>query len=616
MAKPGYFERKVEQNKGDSGKLWAHLKSLGYAKVGGGSSKIVLEENGNKVFEPLPVSNIFNRFYTTVASDLVSKLPTPSGVFSTTSRHFRSLYGRLRNRDAFVISPVSRAFIRKQLLTLNPKKAIGLDNVSSRFLRDAAEGIIEPISHIVNLSIMTENVPVSFKHARVVPLFKKGSTIDPGNYRPVSVLNVLSKILERAVCSQMNEYLDRRKILFENQSGFRGRYSTDTCLADLTDYVKGEMTDGKLVGMVCIDLRKAFDTVDHSILLDKLHSIGASPSSVNWFRSYLSGRQQCVEVDGVRSDFLDIDCGVPQGSILGPQLFLIYINDMYASLTCRLSLYADDSALFFSHKDPNLIANRLSMELSNCKNWLTDNKLSLHVGKTECLLFGTKRRLGKVRDFTVTCDGTAVGRVLSVSYLGVILDSSLSGNDHVSSMIKKCVGRIAFLYRNSSCLDLNCRRILCSALIQPYFDYCCSSWYSGLTGKLRDRLDVLQRRMVRYIYSYGPRDHVDSRDIKALSWLLVKDRVRYFKLVHVHKVAHKKAPDYLAKRFVPIQNTHSHNTRSSAFDYCTSKEMSYSLTGFSYTAIKEWNDLPNALKAIDSEKLFRRKLHEHFSLSY
>ena len=183
MAKGEYFKNKVEQNKGDSGKLWGQLKSLGYSKVSGGSSKIwrkfFLEENGTKVFEPLPVSDIFNRFYTSVASELVSKLPSPSGLFSTSSHHFRSLYSRLRNRDSFVISPVSCLFIRKQLLSLNPKKAIGLDNLSSRFLCDAVDEIIEPVSHIVNLSISSETVPSSFKQARVIPLFKKGSKLDP-----------------------------------------------------------------------------------------------------------------------------------------------------------------------------------------------------------------------------------------------------------------------------------------------------------------------------------------------------------------------------------------------------------------------------------------------------
>ena len=197
----------------------------------------------------------------------------------------------------------------------------------------------------------------------------------------------------------MKNYLDKRNILFVNQSGFRGKYSTDTCLMDLSDYLRGEMSNGNLIGMICIDLQKAFDTVDHSILLDKLNAIGVSGSALNWFRSYLTSRRQCIEVDGNRSDFMEISCGVPQGSNLGPQLFLLYINDMHSSLKCRLSLYADDSGLFYSHKDPAVIENVLSGELSNCKRWLIDNKQSLHMGKTESLLFGTKRKLKRIHDF-------------------------------------------------------------------------------------------------------------------------------------------------------------------------------------------------------------------------
>ena len=151
------------------------------------------------------------------------------------------------------------------------------------------------------------------------------------------------------------------------------------------------MGHGRMVGLVLIDLQKAFDTVDHDILLEKLKAIGVS--SVAWFKSYLFDRSQCVEVNSVRSSFRSISCGVPQGSILGPLLFLIYINDMSASDGCRLALYADDSALIFSHSDPTIIASRLSEELASCRRWLIDNKLSLHVGKTECILLGTQRRL-------------------------------------------------------------------------------------------------------------------------------------------------------------------------------------------------------------------------------
>ena len=229
----------------------------------------------------------------------------------------------------------------------------------------------------MNLSILSEVVPSGFKQARVLPLFKKGSKLHPGNYRPVSVLSVLSKILERAVHVQLSEYLCKRNLMYEHQSGFRGAYSTETCLLGLTDYIKGEMGRGNLVGLVLMDLQKAFDTVNHGIILDKLSSMGVA--STSWFKSYLSGRSQCVEVDGERSYFESITCGVPQGSILGPLLFLVYVNDMHLSVGCHLSLYADDSALIFSHRDPSIIAEKLSTELSHCRDWLIENKLSLSV---------------------------------------------------------------------------------------------------------------------------------------------------------------------------------------------------------------------------------------------
>ena len=351
LAKESFFKGEISRNMGNSGKLWNHLKSLGFSKKSGGSSSIVLEQNGVKTFNSLSVARIFNTFYTSVAADLVSKLPNPLGVFRTSTDIFKRFYSqKIGLRSSFCLSPVSRHFIQKQLLSLNTKKAVGLDDIPSLFLRDGAECIVTPITHIINISITTEKVPAAFKEAKVLPLFKKGSTLDPGNYRPVSILNVLSKILERAVHLQLSAYLEKRGLLFENQSGFRGGYFTDSCLIGLTDYIKGELAKGNLVGMVLIDLQKAFDTVDHGILRDKLESIGVS--STSWFESYLSDRRQCVDISGSRSEFLTVTCGVPQGSILGPLLFLIYINDMSISLTCKLSLYADDSALLFSHRDP------------------------------------------------------------------------------------------------------------------------------------------------------------------------------------------------------------------------------------------------------------------------
>ena len=414
--------------------------------------------------------------------------------------------------------------------------------------------------------------------------------------------------------SQLNEYLEKRGVLFEKQSGFRSGFSTDSCLIQLSDYLQHEISNGKYVGCVLIDLQKTFDTVNHGILLNKLRAIGIN--STDWFASYLSNRSQCVEVDGIRSDFLPITCGVPQGSILGPLLFLLYINDMSISLNCQLSLYADDSALFFAHKDASVIAERLSTELSNCKRWLVDNKLSLHVGKTECLLFGSKNRLRRAGNFQVFCEGTAVKRVHHVKYLGCYLDDSLSGSTHVGNMLKTCAGRLAFLYRNSQFLDFQTRKTLCTSLIQPYIDYCSSSWYEGLSVSLKNRLDELQRKMVRFVFSYDPRHHIGPRDLLSLSWLLIPDRVRYFKLIHLFKIKHGLAPRYLSRNIVSVSDTHSHNTRGCSSNFHVSKSLAATPSAFAFSCVRQWNDLPNHIKSIDSLVTFKQKLKEFLLSSY
>ena len=461
---------------------------------------------------------------------------------------------------------------------------------------------------------MSETVPSSFKEAKVIPLFKKGSTLDPGNYRPVSILNVMSKLLERAVHTQLTEYLNKRGLLFDNQSGFRGGYSTDTNLIFLTDYIKQESSKGNFTGMVLLDLQKAFDTVDHSILLSKLEAMGVT--SLKWFESYLSNRSQCVEIDSCQSSFLPISCGVPQGSILGPLLFLVYVNDMKLSINCILSLYADDSALLFSHKDPLTISNRLSTELSNCKRWLVDNRLSLHMGKTECLLFGSQRKLKRVSNFSVSCEGTVVQRVFQAKYLGVVLDASLSGTVHATKVLKSCTGRLSFLYRNASLLDEKTRKLLCASLIQPYIDYCCSSWFSGLGVRLQSRFCALQQKMVRFIHSSHPMQHVDLSDLRALSWLSIPDRVNFFKLTHLFKIRHDLAPSYLTSQFTSVSSVHSHQTRGSVLNYHLSKSLSKAPTSFCFSASKLWNELPNEIKSIDSLPRFRRMLENRLFSRY
>ena len=500
--------------------------------------------------------------------------------------------------------PVSGRFIREELSGMKTDKSTGLDDVSARFLKDGADFLVEPVKHIINMSILTEIVPDGFKNARVKPLFKKGSRLDPGNYRPVSILPVLSKVLEKAVNGQFRDFLETNKVLFEFQSGFRSGYSTDTCLISITDHIRSETSKGNVTGMVLIDLQKAFDTCDHSILLRKL--LGMGVTSVDWFRSYLSGRQQCVQVGDTCSSFLDVTCGVPQGSILGPTLFLCYINDMSMVLKCKLALYADDSALIASGSSPGVVARFLGEQLTLCRSWLVDNRLSLHMGKTESILFGTSRKV-KGAVFEVVCGDTIVKRVTSVRYLGVILDQCLNFREHATEILKKANGKMRFLYRCASSLRGRYRRLLCSALVGPSVEYCCSAWYPSLLEEFKRALGVLQRKMVRFVGEMGPREHVEDGDIWALGWMPFHKRVEFVGAMHVFKIKKSLAPSYISSHFRLVSSVHSYGLRQ-----CN---MNYSLSGcpfppksFTRSAILFWNSLPSELKSSESLRIFRKGL--------
>ena len=352
--------------------------------------------------------------------------------------------------------------------------------------------------------------------------------------------------------------------------------------------------------------------MDHGILLRKLEVMGVK--SVDWFRSYLSGRRQCVRVDGFVSDFLEVNCGVPQGSILGPILFLCYVNDMSVSLGCHLSLYADDSTLIASGNYAGALGDYLSGQLACCKRWMTDNRLSLHLGKTECILIGSKRRLREAGDFRVSCDGLDVKRVETVRYLGVTLDQHLDGQAQARGVIKKVASRLGFLYRAACFLNRDTRRVLCNALVQPCLDYCIVSWYLGLSVTLKGRLDVLQRKMARFVLGLGPRAHIGTGDLRELGWLTVMDRVRYFSLLHVFRVNKGCGPSYLKGGFTHVRDVHGYETRASALGYHISGD---DISGtFGHFGKKEWNAIPGRLRTLGNIDAFKVKLKEYMMEGY
>ena len=251
------------------------------------------------------------------------------------------------------------------LKSCNINKAAGIDNVFDRFLKDGADVLGISITQICNLSIRLFHFPKDCKVAKLKPLHKKGTKTDPKNFRPISLLPIVSKIFEKVIHEQTMEYLTANNILYKYQSGFHKNDSTDTSLSYLTNKIMTGFDSGLLTAMILIDLQKAFDTINHDILLKKMASLGFSNHSIKWFQSYLSDRSFRVNINSKYSSTAKIECAVPQGSILRPLLFLLYVNDMKQAVDCDLFLYADDSCLVYQHKDVSKIEQNLNKNFLN-----------------------------------------------------------------------------------------------------------------------------------------------------------------------------------------------------------------------------------------------------------
>ena len=280
-------------------------------------------------------------------------------------------------------------------MAIKRSKATGLDDLPPGLLKDSAEMIAAPLTHLINLSLSTNIFPADWENAKIIPIHKSGTYSNLDNYRPISILPVLSKIIEKIVHRQLISFLDRNSLLSQFQFGFRRGLSTELAATLLLDNIRREVDSGKLVGAVFIDLSKAFDTISHAMLLGKLSRYGISDGELEWFKDYLFSRKAVVSYNNCLSDQHEIYSGVPQGSILDPLLFLLFFNDITDVVKySKVIKYADDTVLYVADKQTQSIRAKLDEDMELIANWLKENELVINLkkGKTESLLFGTAKR--------------------------------------------------------------------------------------------------------------------------------------------------------------------------------------------------------------------------------
>ena len=339
-------------------------------------------DNDKILTDNADIANCFNLFFSQVGPNLAKSIPSP------VDKSYKD-YLTAHITSSFSFETVTIENISKQIKGLKPKSSTGHDGLSTILLKYISNDIIETLSLIINQSLCTGIFPHSLKIAKITPIYKKESPHITDNYRPISLLPAISKVFEKVVYVQVYEYFVKNNLLYKSQYGFRKFHSTELAAVELTNRITSQLDEGKLPLAIYLDLSKAFDTIDHDILIYKLSYYGVQGNSLNWFKSYLSNRTQYVEYNGVSSNFANVDTGVPQGSILGPLLFIIYMNDI-AKVTDKFYsvLYADDTSLeeplcTFNTDlaDNTALSASINEELKLITTWLALNKLSLNAKK-------------------------------------------------------------------------------------------------------------------------------------------------------------------------------------------------------------------------------------------
>ena len=587
-SKQSYHKNVLQENSTNPAGFWKAIKTIFPTKSKTSISPLDLEEKQNK-------ANVFSNYF----SNVVNSLKEKAFVMTNFVWKHPPFYSK-RTTRVFKFKYVTKTFVEKQLRLLKRKKATGLYELPSSLLKDCAINIAQPVTFLVNLSLKSCSVPELWKKSRIAPIFKSGNSDDSSNYRPVSILPILSKVLEKAVHKQLSDYLEDSDLLSNCQFGFRKQKSTKSAATVFTDDIRKFVDGGNLIGAVFVDLSKAFDTINYCVLLNKLKSYGIEGDEHQWFTSYMFNRKQIVEVDTIKSNEAPLLCGVPQGSILGPLLFIMHLNDLPERLNhCKVVIYADDTVFYFPSSSLNEIEDKLNADLINLSNYFRENELLINLkkGKTESLLFGTSKRLNSTYgNFEVRFDNNLINNVKQYKYLGNILDQNLNLQANFSHTYRKASGRMHLLLKIKPYLTNVALRLVYMTMVLPLLMYS-GTVHLNYTPTQQNKIKSIERRAHSIISSDKPLpciyDQIKKEACKTVRKCLDGDCCNTFK--HYFKI-----------RSGSIQ------TRNNGFMVELPKvKLSFAKNSFYYTGAKIYNDLPLNIRKTSCEKEFLKLLKDH-----
>jgi hypothetical protein len=508
------------------------------------------------------------------------------------------------------------------LICKSPNKSCGLDPAPTWLIKDFSQTLSPFLTVLFNKSLELGYFPLSFRMAEVTPVLKK-STLDPSlpsNYRPVSNLQFISKLLERIVNKQILQHLNDNSLLPEHQSAYRRCHSTETALLKVSSDALLAADQGMITLLGMLDLSSAFDCVDHMIFTTRLQrTFGISSVPLLWIKSYLEDRKQRVRYHGILTSWSSVGCGVPQGSILGPLFFLTYSSGVFDLATqhgFKIHGYADDLQIYDHSyvKDIDTLARRLNNCVSEIMEWMACNRLKLNASKTEVIFLGSSRRLVHCSSDELDIAGNSICLADKVRNLGVIFDSELTFSDHVSKLVSTCYYHIRQLRSIRKSLSVDSSHALVRALILSRLDYC-NSLLSGAPKLLIKQLDGVMRSAARLILQLPRSCNITKLIHDRLHWLDVSARIDFKLCVLAYRCLHGQAPAYLSRLCIPVSSLpgRSHLRSASSGDLLVPacKTITIGPRAFAVSCPVAWNNLPVELRScaiVDSLSVFRKKL--------